>query len=65
DMYRIESEEQLYNIGFYDYLNYDGIIAVEWSENIKDFFSQSTVTVSFEKTGEDTRIIKIDGAELL
>ena len=34
DMYRIESEDDLYSIGFDDYLNRDGIALVEWSENI-------------------------------
>lgn len=61
DMYRIENEDQLYNIGFYDYLDRDGICAVEWSENIKDYFDENTVTVSFEKTGETTRKICIEG----
>ena len=34
DMYRIESEDELYSIGFYDYLERRGICLVEWSENI-------------------------------
>ena len=34
DMYRIEGEEDLYSIGFYDYLDRRGICLVEWSENI-------------------------------
>ena len=61
DMYRIENEDQLYNIGFYDYLDYDGIVAIEWAENIKDFFSENTVTVKFEKLGETIRKITIQG----
>lgn len=61
DMYRIENEDQLYNIGFYDYLDYDGICAIEWAENIKDFFNENTVTVKFEKLGENTRKITVEG----
>ncbi|MBQ9783229.1 MAG: tRNA (adenosine(37)-N6)-threonylcarbamoyltransferase complex ATPase subunit type 1 TsaE [Clostridia bacterium] len=34
DMYRIEGEEDLYSIGFYDYLDRRGVCLVEWSENI-------------------------------
>lgn len=63
DMYRIENEDQLYNIGFYDYLDYDGILAIEWSENIADFFDENTVTVHFEKLGETVRKITIEGVE--
>lgn len=64
DMYRIENEDQLYNIGFYDYLDYDGIIAIEWSENICDFFSDYTVLVNFEKIDENSRKITISGVDL-
>ncbi|MEG1782098.1 MAG: tRNA (adenosine(37)-N6)-threonylcarbamoyltransferase complex ATPase subunit type 1 TsaE [Oscillospiraceae bacterium] len=64
DMYRIENEEQLYNIGFYDYLDYQGVLAIEWSENISDFFKDYNILVSFEKIDENTRKITIDGVDL-
>ena len=35
DMYRVESYEDLYSTGFFDYLDYGGILAIEWSENIE------------------------------
>lgn len=35
DMYRIDSEDDLYSIGFYDYFDRNGICLVEWSENIE------------------------------
>ena len=34
DMYRISGEDELYAIGFYDYLDRDGVCIAEWSENI-------------------------------
>ncbi len=64
DMYRIENEDQLYNIGFDDYLDYDGVLAIEWSENIKDFFNDYTIKVVFEKLSETQRKITIKGADL-
>lgn len=64
DMYRIENDDQLYNIGFYDYLDYNGIIAIEWAENICDFFKDNTVSVNFEKLDENTRKITIEGEGL-
>lgn len=39
DIYRLYEEEELYNIGFYDYLSDDAISIVEWSENIPEAFS--------------------------
>lgn len=63
DMYRIENEDQLFNIGFDDYLDYDGVLAIEWSENIADFFSENNITVTFEKLDETVRRITIEGVD--
>ena len=63
DMYRIENEDQLFNIGFDDYLDYDGVLAIEWSENIADFFGDNNITVTFEKLDETVRRITIEGAD--
>lgn len=64
DMYRIETEDQLYNIGFYDYMDYDGVLAIEWSENILPFFSDANIVITFEKTGENQRKITIEGVDI-
>ena len=63
DMYRIENENQLFNIGFDDYLDYDGVLAIEWSENIADFFEDNNITVTFEKLDETVRKITIEGVD--
>ena len=63
DMYRIENEDQLFNIGFDDYLDYDGVLAIEWSENIADFFDDNNITVTFEKLDETVRKITIEGVD--
>ena len=63
DMYRIENEDQLFNIGFDDYLDYDGVMAIEWSENIADFFYDNNITITFEKLDETTRRITIEGVD--
>ena len=63
DMYRIENEDQLFNIGFDDYLDYDGVLAIEWSENIADFFYDNNITITFEKLDETTRRITIEGVD--
>ena len=63
DMCRIENEDQLFNIGFDDYLDYDGVLAIEWSENIADFFGDNNITVTFEKLDETVRRITIEGVD--
>lgn len=61
DMYRIESWEDLDSCGFFDYMNENGIIACEWSENISAALPDDTVYVIIESTGENSRKITIKG----
>lgn len=61
DMYRLGSADELYDIGWDDYLARGGICAVEWSENVSDAFDGSEIVVRFEKTGGDGRRITIEG----
>ena len=52
DVYRIEDEDELYSIGFFDYLQ-KGICVVEWSENILDSIPKDAIRVTIERTGEE------------
>lgn len=65
DMYRIEGWDDLYSTGFFDYLDFGGILAVEWSENIENALPENCIRVLFQH-GEDEneRIIQIDGGEI-
>lgn len=60
DMYRLESEDDLFDIGWEDYLERGGVCAVEWSENVAEAM-EDAVMISMEKTGEDSRRITIEG----
>ena len=60
DMYRLRSEEDLWDIGWDDYLERGGVCAVEWSENVAGAM-EDAVIVRIEKLGEDTRRITIEG----
>ena len=62
DMYRLGSSDELFDIGWEDYLLRGGVCAVEWSENVADAM-QDAVTVSIEKTGDAERRITIEGGE--
>ena len=62
DMYRIEDEDELYSIGFFDYADRRGICLVEWSENIEDSLPDSYLRVEIVKnsaTDTDSRIITV------
>ena len=61
DMYRVESFEDLYSTGFFDYLDQGGILAIEWSENIAGVLPEETITVAFTRIDDNTRKIQIEG----
>ena len=64
DMYRLRSADDLWDIGWEDYLDRNGVCAVEWSENVEEAL-EGAVTVNIEKTGEESRRITIEGGNFL
>ena len=62
DMYRLASSDDLWDIGWEDYLDRKGVCAVEWSENVQDAM-EDAITVTIEKLGETTRQITIEGGQ--
>ena len=62
DMYRLHSSDDLWDIGWEDYLDRGGVCAVEWSENVADAM-EDAITVRIEKLGGDDRRITIEGGE--
>lgn len=59
DMYRVDGWDDLYSTGFFDFLETDDYIAVEWSENIYGALPDDTLIVEIEKSGENARCFKI------
>ena len=64
DMYRLGSADELYDIGWEDYLARNGVCAVEWSENVEDAFEGGEYVVTFRKTGDESREITIEGGDV-
>ena len=63
DMYRITDEDDLYSIGYYDYLDDGSICLVEWSENIPYAIPEEHIRVEITKTNldmPDRRLVKIE-----
>ena len=63
DLYRISGYDDLYAIGFFDYLDRGGILAVEWSENIPDLANEleNVINIKIQKLGENERKITVSG----
>lgn len=65
DMYRIEGFEDLYSIGFFDYLNSNAIIIVEWSENIEEELPNDKIVINMDYLNcSNERVIKIEGLDV-
>ena len=64
DMYRLSSADELFDIGWEDYLSRGAVCAVEWSENVQDAFFGDEVVVRIEKLNDTDRKITIERAEL-
>ena len=61
DMYRINTYDDLYSTGFFDYLD-TGVLIIEWSENIVDALPDASIIVRFERgDDENSRVITIEG----
>ena len=64
DMYRLRSADDLWDIGWEDYLDRGGVCAVEWSENVEEALD-SFILVNIEKIGDESRRITIEGGDLI
>lgn len=65
DMYRVSGWDDLYSTGFFDYLDTDNVLVIEWSENIDGALPDNTIRIDIQKGEAETeRIITIDGIDL-
>ena len=64
DMYRLSSSDELFDIGWEDYLARGGVCAVEWSENVEDAL-EGAIRITIEKDADDPdgRSITVEGGE--
>lgn len=61
DMYRILNLESLESTGFFDYIDEDNIIAIEWSENIEEFLPKDRINIRIKVEESEKRTLDIEG----
>ena len=62
DMYRIDGWDDLYSTGFFDYLDTDRVLVIEWSENIDGALPEDAVRIHIQPGKEENeRFFTIDG----
>lgn len=65
DMYRVETWDDLYSTGFFDYLESGGVLIVEWSENIENAIPENAAHIRLEQGAEENeRTISIEGINI-
>lgn len=66
DMYRVETYDDLYSTGFFDYMDFGGIMAIEWSEKIDAVLPDQVITVTLNQVegAPEQREILIEGSRL-
>ncbi len=60
DMYRINTFDDLYSTGFFDYLDTGAVLMIEWSENVMEFLPEDMIKINIEHLGENEREITIE-----
>lgn len=63
DMYRLKSSDELFDIGWEDYLARGGVCVVEWSENVSDAFDGTEVKVTIDKLSDTDRKITVENPQ--
>ena len=64
DMFRVDSWDDLYSTGFFDYLESGGVLVIEWSENIEGALPEDAVRITISQgEGENQRGFQVEGLE--
>ena len=58
-MYRVDGWDDLYSTGFFDFLETDAYMAIEWSENVSGALPDDTLMIEIERLGENERLFKM------
>lgn len=60
DVYRLSEPEEIYEVGYEDYLNGDGVMLVEWADIIKSELPKEYIEINLEYDGDETRKVSIE-----
>ncbi len=60
DVYRISDPSEIYEIGYEDYVNNDGVLIIEWANLIKEELPEEYIEITLEYCNDESRYIKID-----
>jgi len=59
DVYRLSEAEEIYEVGYEDYLNSEGVLMIEWANIIESELPKEYIEINFEYNDEDSRQVEI------
>ena len=62
DLYRLDEEEELFDIGFEEYFSKEGIIIIEWAGKFIDLIPEPYLEISITETEDGKRILRISSS---
>ncbi len=62
DFYRLSKADEVYNLGFEEYFEGDGVCAIEWADKFEDVFNGPVIWINFSGAGDSDRNIEISPA---
>lgn len=60
DLYRLENEEEAYDIGFEDYLDSGAVCLIEWPDKVEEILPEDTVMVDIKVNDDGSRDLTVD-----
>ena len=63
DMFRIDTWEDLYSSGWFDYIEMGGVMVAEWSENIEEALPDDVITIEISRLDDEKREIIVRKAD--
>ncbi len=61
DVYRIESEEDMYDLGYDEYIYSEGVTIIEWSNKIKGILPDERINIKIQRIDDTSRLMFVDG----
>ncbi len=61
DVYRVDSEDDMYDLGYDEYIYSEGVTIIEWSHKIKDILPDERISIEIQRLDDTSRIMIIEG----
>lgn len=62
DVYRIDSEDDMYDLGYEEYIYSEGITIIEWSQKIINMLPENRINIDIQRVNDDNlRVLSITG----